>query len=324
MEVDYKKTFHSLSAPCAVLDREFRFVDMNEAYLETLDVVAEDLVGQRMLDVFPEGEERQKLLSVAFGKALSGKNGSLHEIEYAIPDDDTKSGMRNIWWNMHFTPVKNSQDGVSYIILRVNDVTGLVKNRELKDAIAGEMQHRFGNLMAMISTLARMTARGQTSLDEFLPDFEARIQTLTKTHSLLTNGDWNGLTMDRLIHQQLDVYADKLGNSIFVDGPELRVNAAEAQSISMALHELTTNAAKYGALHQDGGKLSIRWTKLDEGFEFEWGETGLVGITEPTKKGFGTMILTQILPSQLNGSVTREFFPDSYKFRLRVDQRDAA
>ena len=206
----------------------------------------------------------------------------------------------------------------------MNDVTGLVKNRELKDAIAGEMQHRVGNLMAMISTLARMTARGQTSLDEFLPDFEARIQTLTKTHSLLTNGDWNGLTMDRLIHQQLDVYADKLGNSIFVDGPELRVNAAEAQSISMALHELTTNAAKYGALHQDGGKLSISWTKLDEGFEFEWGETGLVGITEPTKKGFGTMILTQILPSQLNGSVTREFFPDSYKFRLRVDQRDAA
>ncbi len=175
-----------------------------------------------------------------------------------------------------------------------------------------------------MTTIARQTARVQSSLDEFMPAFEARIMTLAKTHSLLTGGNWDGMTLDRLIHQQIDAHADKLGDTIFVEGPDLRVTATEAQSISMALHELATNAAKHGALKQDGGRVSIRWSRLAEGFEFEWIETGLIGITEPTKTGFGTMILTRILPSQLNGEAMREFTPDGFKYRLRVDQRTSA
>ena len=319
--LDYKLIFHALSAPCALLDREFRFVDMNDIYLATLNSKRERLLGRRVPEAFPESAEHQQMITDAFDKALAGTEASLREIQYAIPDLDAKGGMRDTWWNAHFTPLPNPHGEVAHVLLRVNDITELVRNRELKDAIAGEMQHRIGNLVAMITTIARQSARDRTSLAEFLPAFEARIQTLAKTHSLLSGGSWTGMTMDRLIHQQLDAYADKLGNTIFVEGPHLRVTAAEAQSISMALHELATNAAKHGALHQDGGRLSIGWSRLADGFEFEWNETGLTGVTEPTKSGFGTMILTRILPSQLNGEAIREFTPDSFKYRLRIEQR---
>ncbi len=322
--LDYEQAFHALSAACAILDRDFRFVEMNDVYLATLNATREALLGRRVLDVFPEVEEHQQVLTVAFGKALAGDEASLEEILYAIPDDDAEDGMRNVWWNAHFTPLPDARGKVTHVLLRVRDITDQVKSRELNDAIAEEMHHRIGNLLAMVTTIARQTARGQTSLDQFLPDFEARIRSLAKTYALLTAGNWDGMTMDRLIRQQLDAYADKLNSTIFVEGPDLRVTVAEAQSISMALHELATNAAKHGAFTRDGGRVMISWVTLGDGFEFEWKETGLVGVTEPTKSGFGTVILTRILPSQLNGEATREFTKDGYSYRFRVPERARA
>lgn len=319
--LDHEQIFQTLSVACAILDRDFRFVEVNEVYLATLNATRESLVGKRVLDVFPEIAEHQLVLTGAFDMALTGKQAFLNEILYAIPDEDAEGGMRKIWWNAHFTPLINTRGEVTHVLLRVSDITEQVKTREMKDAIAGEMQHRIGNLLAMVTIIARQTVRGQTSFDQFLPDFELRIQSLVKTHTLLTKGNWDGMTMDRLIHQQLDIYADKLNDTIFVKGPDMHVNAAEAQSISMALHELATNAAKYGALAREGGRLTISWARLGGSFEFEWKEAGLVGVTEPTKSGFGTMILMRILPSQLNGEATREFTEEGYCYRLRVNER---
>ncbi len=318
---DYRRAYHALSAPCAILDRDFRFVDMNQVYLDTLKANREGLLGKRVLDAFPETGEHQKVLTVAFDKALAGEDASLNEIEYAIADASVAGGMRHGWWNAHFSPLINAQDDVTHVLLRVSDITDQVKSRELKDAIAGETQHRIGNLMAIVTSIARQSARGQSSLADFLTGFEARIHSLAKTHSLLTGGNWNGMTMDRVIHQQLDAFADRMNSTVFVEGPDLPIMASDAQSLSMALHELATNAAKHGALSQEGGRLKVSWAGLEAGFEFEWMETGMTGVTEPTKSGFGTMFLTSILPSQLNGKATREFTPDSYRYRLRVERR---
>lgn len=319
--LDYGRVFQSLSAACAILDRNFRFVEVNELYLATLRATRETLLGKRVLDVFPEGEEQQQLLTDAFSVALTGKQASLKEILYAIPDNGAEGGVREIWWNAHFTPLTKPNGKVTHVLLRVRNITEQVKAREMRDAIAGEMQHRIGNILAMVTVIARQAVRGQTSFDQFLPDFESRIQSLMKTHALLTGGNWDGMTMGRLVHQQLEIYADKLNSTIFVEGPDLHVTASEAQSLSMALHELATNAAKYGALTREGGRLTITWAKLADGFEFEWKETGLAGITEPTKSGFGTMILTRILPSQLNGEAARKFTNEGFSYRIQVHER---
>ncbi|TYB83731.1 HWE histidine kinase domain-containing protein [Oceaniovalibus sp. ACAM 378] len=320
---DYEQIFKVLSAPCAILDGAFRFAGMNKAYLVTLSASREGLMGRHVLEAFPETDERQQTLMVAFQEALAGTATALKELLYAIPDKNAEGGMRDVWWNVYFTPLPDPYGEVQHVLLRVNDITEFVKNRELKDAIAGEMHHRIGNLMATVATVARQTGRMQTSLDGFLPVFEARIRALTKAHSMFAKGNRKSMTMDRLIYEQLDAYGDRIDSTILVEGPEMRVNASEAQAISLALHELTTNAAKHGALHQDGGRLSIKWKVVGDGFEFEWTETGLSGVSEPTKAGFGTMILTHILPSQLSGEADWEFTTASFRYRLRVDQRQS-
>ena len=138
----------------------------------------------------------------------------------------------------------------------------------------------------------------------------------------LTAGNWNGLTLRQLAEQELQVYDHEQHDNITLVGPDLNLSAMEAQAVSMALHELATNAAKYGALKQVEGKLRVSWkTNATNGYDIEWYESDLIDIKEPGKLGFGTMILTRILPSQLNGEAVREFTPTSHLYRLSVPER---
>lgn len=320
--IDFQALFQTLPANCAVLDENLCFVAVNDLYLQTLDSSAGFLIGKSVLDAFPETPERQTLIETSFRKALAGEPNTLNEIAYRIPAPDEESGTKEIWWNVHSSPLADAEGTIAFFVIRVEDVTSDVQTRLLKDAIAGELQHRVGNLLTLVSTIANRTADHSTDLEEFKTNFQARIISLARTHSMLTGGDWNGMTMSRLVTEQLSEYTDKPVTKISIDGPELKLSPAEAQSISMGLHELATNAAKYGSLGDKAGKLSVTWQIAKKnGYTFEWREEGLKDIQAPQKLGFGSMILTRILPSQLNGKADREFSSTSHVYRLTVDER---
>ena len=325
MNNDYRTFFDSVSVPFAVLNHEFRYMEANTTYFATLKRTRKDLLGQYIWDVFPEEKERQRPLDVIFRKALEGTAGVLREIPYsiAIPEEEG-GGMREIWWTVHVTPIPVPEGSTALFGLRVQDVTSEVQMREMKNAIAGELQHRVGNLLSLVLTIARQTSNTAIDVDDFLDKYQPRILSLAKTHAALTGGNWDGMTFRQLAGQQLEVYSEAHGAKIKLDGPNLRLSAKEAQAISMALHELATNAGKYGALKQADGQLAVTW-KLGEtdGFEFEWQESGLSDLQEPQSLGFGFMILTRILPSQLDGEAVREFTPTSMAYRLSVPKREA-
>ena len=320
--INFDIVFDTLSAPCAVLDQNLCFVEVNQLYLKTLLRTREELIGVNVLVAFPESPERQSLIENSFRRAFQGEANSLNEIVYRIPALEEKDGMREIWWTVHSSPLPDDDGKLIFITLRVEDVTEKVRNRHLKDAISGEIQHRVGNLLSLVSTIARRTADHSDNMSEFIGDFDSRIHALARTHSLLTGGNWDGTMMESLVMKHLESYINQQNDYIVVDGPELKLSAVEAQTMSMALHELATNSAKYGALKTVDGRLSISWKKLDDnGYELEWREDGLKDIQEPKKQGFGSMILTKILPSQLNGRVIREFSPTSHIYRLMVESR---
>ena len=321
--VDYQRLFDALSVPFAVLDEHLHYVEVNATYERTLMRPRDQMLGHHIWDVFPEEPVVQHQLTKAFEKALAGKAQSIEELPYsiAVPESDG-GGTTKIYWSVHATPIPTKVGEPALFGLRVENVTDQVNARELKDTIAGELQHRIGNLFSLVMTVARQTVRNSVSIDNFLDTFTAWIQSLARTHRSLTGGNWNGLTIRALAEQELETYADKHGDRINIDGPDFSLTAVEAQAISMALHELTTNAAKYGALKDDLGRLDVSWKPTNaEGYTLDWHETGLIDLREPASLGFGSMILTRILPSQLNGEATRQFEPTSHRYRLSVSER---
>ena len=323
MDVDYQAFFHAVSAPCAVLDVNFCYVECNQTYLDTLMRVRSDLIGRYLFDVFPEREEREEQLKKMFQSSLDGNYESLPEFAYSIdiPEADG-GGKTEIWWRVHTNPVPVPSGSAPMFALRVENVTTEIEARQLAETIAGELQHRVGNLLNVVLTIARQSALNAHDIKSFLDGFSARILSLAKTHKALTGGNWDGITLRHLAEQQLEAYTADIDGKVSIQGGDLKLSAMEAQAIAMALHELATNALKYGALRQPDGKLHITWKSTGtSGYEIEWHESGLTGLKEPEKLGFGSLIITRILPSQLNGEAVREFTPNSHLYRLSVPER---
>ena len=292
----------------------------NETYLSTVDRKAEDILGRYVFDAFPEAAERQEMFKKAFEDALDGHDNDLVEVPFAIPvSEDKGGGMREIYWTCLHRGIRNRDGKITHMVQNAQDVTERIMAQRLQGAIAHELQHRVGNLFNLTSIIARRSAEGITDISEFLARYEARIQSMAKTHSLLTGGNWDGITMQKLLERQL---AGQLGDDmerVTFEGDEMLLDSREAQAVSMAIHELATNAYKYGALHSDKGTIDIRWNSDDaDARTFEWIERNVNTITPNERGGFGSTMLTRIVPSQLNGTATRELTESGLRYSVQL------
>jgi two-component sensor histidine kinase len=134
--------------------------------------------------------------------------------------------------------------------------------------------------------------------------------------------DWHGASVQDLAHSQLVHYADLIGTRILIDGPNVMLKPEAAQNIGLALHELSTNAAKYGALSNEGGKVHLDWTVVRDNDEpvlrMVWRETGGPEVSPPAREGFGHKVLKRIAAHALEGKVTLDFAPDGLVWRLEI------
>jgi len=324
-ELDFQSIFEQMAVPYAILDHDYRYVAVNRFYTRLLSRSADQLVGNIIFDVFPETAERRRMVKAVFDQALAGQDAILSEVSYTIPDPmNGPDATIEIYWNIHCTPFHAPDGTVIAFGLHAENVTEMVNTRHVKEAIEHELRHRVSNLFAMISTIARRTAPTHDDLASFLPKFLARVQSLAETNSLLTGESWDGLTVQSLLERQLRGFVTD-EKQVEIHGPEIMLSASDAQLLSMAVHELATNAAKYGAISTDQGHLTVDWNfTSDGGYFIDWQEDNLVNADARIRKGFGTTLLTRILPRQLNGTVEQNFSADSHQFRLTVSApRDA-
>jgi two-component sensor histidine kinase len=176
-----------------------------------------------------------------------------------------------------------------------------------------EMDHRSKNLLNVVQAIARQTAIA--SPGEFVPRFSERIHTLAASHDLLVKSRWQGIEISELIRVQLGHFNDLLDRRITLDGPPLRLSVGAAQTFGMILHELATNAAKYGALSNDSGRVDIRWD-ADGEFTLGWIERGGPGVVPPNNRGFGSMVVTTMAESSVDGNVDLDFAPAGLRWRV--------
>lgn len=184
-----------------------------------------------------------------------------------------------------------------------------------------ELEHRVSNMLASLTSLLRMTARSAADLEQFASSFGGRLDALARVHHRLS-GDGGELSLRQVIEDCLRPYCASL-DQIEMAGPEQALTPRTAISLTMMLHELATNAAKYGALSSDQGVVRVSWSvdrddQAGERLKLVWKELGGPEVAAPAGSGFGTVMLEQLASSKLAGSSTFDFAPDGLRFELEA------
>lgn len=186
--------------------------------------------------------------------------------------------------------------------------------------LLAELDHRVKNLLAKILSILALTRREAEDLADFSASFEARVRALVEAHRMLNGNGSSPATMRALVENALAPYLNEAGSNIRLEGPQLRLWPRGGLALAMALYELATNAAKYGALSRETGVVSVRW-QIDGGtqeFTFVWAETGGPEAQPPVRASFGTQLLETIAPGELGGSATLEFPSRGVRWTLRA------
>ena len=186
-------------------------------------------------------------------------------------------------------------------VVRVSGVTVDITERkhaeERQNLLAREVDHRAKNALALAQSIVRLT-RGDT-VKSYVQSVEGRINALARVHTVLSLSSWQGAEIRRLVDEEFAPYA--VGNQIALSGPEVQLRPATAQTLALALHELVTNSAKYGALSTLSGRLSVSWEDDDGQLRLVWREEGGPPVQEPASRGFGTRSVIASIESQLGG-----------------------
>ena len=184
-----------------------------------------------------------------------------------------------------------------------------------------ELSHRAKNQLAVVVAMARRTAEKSEGMADFEKVFSERLMALARSTDLLVNQDWRGVALAELIDAHLVPFAAGNKSRLVVGGPHIELGPDAAQSIGLAFHELATNASKYGALSVPEGVVTIKWRYTDaerRGLRVEWSESGGPKVSEPTRTGFGSIVIQRTVAQSLNGEVTHEFRPEGVFWAIEL------
>jgi two-component sensor histidine kinase len=195
------------------------------------------------------------------------------------------------------------------LICGVGALVGVYVRRSfaMEHLLMREGNHRAKNVLSVVEAIAHQTAT--KSPEGFIERFSERLQALSANHDLLVRNEWHGVEIEDLVRAQLAPFADLIGSRIVVCGPSLRLNAACAQTIGLALHELATNAGKYGALSTDTGRIDICWGCDGDTFNTSWTEREGPPVSAPQRRGFGTIVMEAMVRRSLDGVVDLDYAP---------------
>jgi PAS domain S-box-containing protein len=228
-----------------------------------------------------------------------------------------------LWHQTRAKPIEGHHRSTDDWVGTMTDVDALRGLQDRQRVLMAELQHRTRNLLAVVHSVANQTLRSSTSLDSFKTEFGNRLRALSRVQSLLARVEDESIDLKALVTAELSVQETNLTTGkISIDGPPLALPPNAAQALGLALHELTTNAIKYGALamSQTNGKLDVIWRPSPAGSEIvlEWRETGVSMPDRPNRKGYGSELIERALPYQLRAKTALEFGSDGVRCVIAV------
>ena len=297
-----------------IVDADFRMVQMSDGGQKAFGILR-PLIGQDFSvvvhAVWPEpfaseviARFRHTLATGEPFKALSNERRS--DIDATEAYD----------WNIERIILPDGRPGV---VCHFYDFTKQQQQEDHIKLLMGEVNHRSKNMLSLIQAMARQTVKTQP--EDFLEIFGQRVRALSTSQDLLVKGEWKAVELGELVRSQLAHFGDEHDGRITIDGPSLKITASASQSLGMALHELATNAAKFGALSNDSGHVSISWSMRPDvtgqaQFEMSWTESGGPPVAKPTRHGFGSNMIANMLRTSLGCDAEVDFAPTGFVWRI--------
>jgi two-component sensor histidine kinase len=203
---------------------------------------------------------------------------------------------------------------IAGVVGTVQDITERKEREQKEHLLMQEINHRAKNMLGVVDAIARQTATKNP--EDFTRCLSERVRALAANQDLLIRSQWKAVEIKDLVRAQLAPFAHLIGSRIAVHGPRLRLMPASAQAIGLALHELATNAGKYGALSTDKGRIDIRWGTDGDGLTMSWTERGGPPVSAPKQGGFGTVVTKAMAESSVDGAVDLDYAPSGLTWRL--------
>jgi PAS domain S-box-containing protein len=271
--------------------------------------------------LFALHRQDQQTTLAAIEKAREPSGPAEYNVEHRVIDKTGVERWVNSQGRAHFI------DGAAVRLTgTARDITEHKRAEEHIHLLMREITHRSKNLLAVIQAMARQSKQGSRTVDDFEVRFSGRLQALAAAHDLLVQRDWHGVGVAELVRSQLGHYLDRQANQIAIEGDNLIVTPEAAQNIGLAVHELSTNAAKYGALSVDRGHVKVAWSCPDDGtgepqFRMQWIEAGGPEVNPPAQRGFGQTVLEQLVARALQGEAQLRFHPSGVSWALNTPRR---
>jgi two-component system CheB/CheR fusion protein len=218
---------------------------------------------------------------------------------------------------MRLLPYRTTDGAVDGAVMTFIDVSGVVEAEILATMVA-ELNHRVRNMLQVVMAVFQRTLRRSGSLEDFAVAFRGRVMALARAHELVSAAGWNPVALRELALKELDPYADSKAR-IQLEGPAASLTPRIALALGMVLHELATNASKYGALSVPRGHVTITWSlegPAAKGLRLRWSETGGPPVVPPRRRGFGTELIDRQVRHDLRGTVGIEFAPEGLRAAL--------
>jgi PAS domain S-box-containing protein len=277
---------------------------------------AEAVLGRDDEVSLPEAAAR----SVVPAKRRVVDTGEPDRIEFALRSDDFVR-----WFDMRIEPLTERGRVVGIMSVAIDITTQKEHQQQLK-MVMRELTHRSKNLLAVVQGIARQTAQTVEDLPAFVDRFGARLQALARAHDILVDESWRGASLDELVATQLGHVIESADDRLEDRGERVMLKPEAAQNVALALHELATNAAKYGALSTPEGRIAVRWglaeavpgsPEQEPVFEITWQERGGPRVDEPKRKGFGRLMIERLVPRAIDGTSELVFDPAGIRWTLR-------
>jgi two-component sensor histidine kinase/PAS domain-containing protein len=246
------------------------------------------------------------------GKALDPNGDGRYDVEYRVKQRDGSWRWLSAWGLVEFEGEGADKKPVA-ITGASRDLTELKAAEELQRLLLNELNHRVKNTLATVQAVSLQTLKAADDLPSAREALDRRIVSMAKAHDLLRSREWAGANIDEVVAGALEAFPV---NQLKVSGDPVEVSPRQALALSMALHELATNAAKYGALSTPDGCVSVHWTNADGNFRFEWEESGGPPVVAPTRKGFGSRLLERLLVTDLGGDIALDYAATGLRFNI--------